>query len=241
MLRPLVIALAVLALGRACQPSPTASDSVERPDEHTADAAEHAMSGAMAEDLHMRLTTLRPRAPGDSARAAAVLATMRSELARYRDIEVAQADGFRQFIAGGAAPVQHYTKLRWWMQARTRLDPSRPSSLLYKKTPDGGLELVGAMFTAPPDATEDELDARLPLSVARWHQHVNWCTPRLGPRMGERWRETKDGRPVFGPRSPIATREACDAVGGRFRPRLLGWMVHVMAFEGDDPWGVHHH
>jgi hypothetical protein len=37
-------------------------------------------------------------------------------------------------------------------------------------------------------------------------------------------------------------------VGGRFRPRLLGWMVHVMAFAGDDPrviWGGegggHHH
>jgi hypothetical protein len=77
---------------------------------------------------------------------------------------------------------------------------------------------------------------------------VNWCTPKIGPRMRERWRETKNGQPVFGPRSPIATEEACDAVGGRFRPRLLGWMVHVMAFAGDDPreiWGVdggeHHH
>jgi hypothetical protein len=227
-------------LERGCQPSATASDPIERPDEQTADAAERAMSTAMAEDLHMRLTTLRPRTSGDSTRAAAILVTMRSELARYRDIEVARADGFRQFIPGGAAPVQHYTKLRWAMQARTRLDPSRPSSLLYKKAADGRLELVGAMFTAPAGATEDELDTRLPLSVTRWHQHVNWCTPRVGPRMGERWRETKDGHPVFGPRSPIATREACDAVGGRFRPRLLGWMVHVMAFAGDDPaviWG----
>lgn len=240
-MRLVLLALLTLGLARACRPSPTASDMTERPDEHTADAAEHAMSAAMVEDLHMRLTTLRPRAAGDSARAAAILATMRTELARYRDIAAARADGFRQFLPGRAAPIQHYTKLRWAMQARTRLDPARPSSLLYKKTPGGGLELVGAMFTAPAGATEDELDARLPLSVTRWHQHVNWCTPRVGPRMGERWRETKDGHPVFGPRSPIATREACETVGGRFRPRLLGWMVHVMAFTGDDPWGVHHH
>lgn len=240
-MRLLLVVLLAVALARACRPSRTASDEIERPDDHTADAAEHAMSAAMAEDLHMRLTTLRPRAPGDSARAAAILASMRSALARYRDIDVARADGFRQFIPGGAAPIQHFTKLRWAMQARTRLDPSRPSSLLYRKAPDGRLELVGAMFTAPAGATEDELDARLPLSVTRWHQHVNWCTPRVGPRMGERWRETKDGHPVFGPRSPIATQEACDAVGGRFRPRLLGWMVHVMAFADDDPWGVHHH
>jgi hypothetical protein len=29
-------------------------------------------------------------------------------------------------------------------------------------------------------------------------------------------------------------------VGGRFVPLLFGWMVHVMAFSGDDPkviWG----
>jgi len=237
-MRPLLILVGALALARACRPDETASDPMERPDDHTADAAEHAMSGAMAEDLHTRLTTLRPRAPGDSLRADSILVVMRRELARYRDVQVAAADGFRQFIPGKDAPVQHFTKLRWWMQARTRLDPSRPSSLLYKKTPDGRLELVGAMFTAPPGTTEDELDARLPLSVARWHQHVNWCTPRVGPRMGERWRETKDGHPVFGPRSPIATRDACDAVGGRFRPRLLGWMVHVM-FVGGDPHEHH--
>jgi len=240
-MRLVLVGLFAFALARGCRPSPTASEAIERPDDHTADAAEHAMSAVMAEDLHMRLTTLRPRVPGDSARAAVILATMQSELARYKDIEVARADGFRQFVPGAAAPVQHYTKLRWAMQARTRLDPSRPTSLLYRKTSDGGLELVGAMFTAPAGATEDDLDARLPLSVTRWHQHVNWCTPRVGPRMGERWRETKDGHPVFGPRSPIATHEACDAVGGRFRPRLLGWMVHVMAFTEDDPWGVHHH
>lgn len=240
-MRLIAVLVFALVLDRACQSAATPNDLMERPDEQTAAAAEHTMSGAMAEDLHMRLTTLRQRAPGDLARADSILVVMRRELVRYRDIRVAQADGFRQFIAGGAAPVQHYTKLRWWMQARTGLDPSRPSSLLYRQGADGSLELVGAMFTAPPGATEDELDARLPLSVARWHQHVNWCTPRIGPRMRERWRETKDGHPVFGPRSPIATKEACDAVGGRFRPRLLGWMVHVMAFAGDDPheiWGV---
>jgi len=227
--RLLAIALGALVFARGCQGN-TPDDPIEQPDDQTSTAAEQAMSEAMVEDLHMRLTRLRPRAPGDSGRADSVLVLMRRELARYRDIRVAEADGFRQFIAGGAAPVQHYTKLRWWIQSRTRLDPSRPSSLLYQKAADGSLELVGAMFTAPPGATEDELNARLPLSLVRWHQHVNWCTPRIGPRMRERWRETKDGHPVFGPRSPIATLEACDAVGGRFRPRLLGWMVHVMAF-----------
>jgi hypothetical protein len=239
-MRLLAVVLVALALDKGCQAAATPADSMERPDEHTAAAAEHTMSGAMAEDLHMRLTAVRPRTAGDSARAAAILAAMRRDLVPYRDIRVAQADGFRQFIPGGAAPVQHYTKLRWAFRSRTGLDPSRPTSLLYRRTADGQLELVGAMFTAPAGATEDELNERLPLSVARWHQHVNWCVPPLR-HARERWREVKNGQPVFGPRSPIATREACEAVGGRFRPRLLGWMVHVMAFANDDPheiWGV---
>lgn len=81
------------------------------------------------------------------------------------------------------------------------------------------------MYTAPASFTEDELDERVPLSLLPWHQHVNWCVP--GPLHRERWRETRDGQPVFGPKSPIATEDACDAVDGVFRPRVFGWMVHV--------------
>ena len=96
------------------------------------------------------------------------------------------------------------------------------------------------MFTAPAQVSDSELNARLPLSIVRWHEHVNWCLPQLADAR-RRWGETKDGQPVFGPKSPIATEEACDAVGGRFRPRIFGWMVHVMAFSDQDPWNTHHH
>jgi len=213
----------------------------QHPDEHAAMAAEHAMAGMVSnEDLHMRLTPERRPAPGDSARAAAVLAVMRRELAKYRDVRVAEADGFRNFIPAAAAPVQHVTKLRWAFEARNGLDPARPTSLLYERAADGTLALVGAMFTAPPQTSDAELDARLPLSVARWHQHINWCLPPLADAR-RRWQETKDGQPVFGPKSPIATADACEAVGGRFRPRLFGWMAHVMAFSDGDPWNAHHH
>ena len=53
----------------------------------------------------------------------------------------------------------------------------------------------------------------------------------------------RDGKPVFGPLSPIATREACEAVGGRFRPKVFGWIVHANVLDGDDPaviWGRSH-
>lgn len=197
----------------------------EASDDPTAAAADHVMAhaGAMEADPHMRLTPPRAPAPGDSARAAAIVATMRRDLARYHDVRAAEADGFRQFLPGAAAPIQHFTKLSWAFEARRGLNPSHPTSLLYRRTAAGSLELVGAMFTAPPGSSDDELDARFPLSVVRWHQHVNWCVPPLRAR----WRETRDGHPVFGPKSPIATAEACAAVGGRFLPRLFGWMVHV--------------
>ena len=97
------------------------------------------------------------------------------------------------------------------------------------------------MYTAPQRASVEELDRRVPLSIARWHLHTNICIPRVGQH--ERWRETRNGEPVFGPASPIATREACDAVGGRFLPRLFGWMVHVNLLENDPGaiWAAPHH
>ena len=52
------------------------------------------------------------------------------------------------------------------------------------------------------------------------------------------------GKPVFGPLGPIATKAACDSAGGRFLPRVFGWMVHVNAFAGDDAkviWAVEEH
>ena len=31
------------------------------------------------------------------------------------------------------------------------------------------------MYTAPNSFNEDNLDQRIPLSVAQWHEHVNLC------------------------------------------------------------------
>src|SRR5919201_1699718 len=209
MRRPLVL-LALIALacrGRsgAAAAEPEMATPAEHPDDHAAAAAEHAMAGMVMEDLHLRMTALRPPTPADSARAAAVLAVMRRDLAQYKDIRVAQADGFREFIPAAGAPIHHLTKIRWAFESRNSFDPSHPTSLLY----DRSLELVGAMFTAPAQMSEDDLNARLPLSIARWHQHVNWCLPPFGQR--ERWREMRNGSPVFGPKSPIATEAECGA------------------------------
>jgi hypothetical protein len=215
-----------------------ATDSIEQ---HATAAAQEAMSGPMPADPHMTLTPLLPGSRADSARAAALVAAMRAALDKYRDVQVAQADGFRQFLPGVPQPIYHFTNRRWALEEMLRFDAAKPTSLLYRKQSDGAFVLVGAMYAAPGHTSLDQLDARVPLSVARWHEHVNWCVPPLGRR--DRWRETREGRPVFGPKSPIATAAACAAVGGRFLPHIFGWMVHVMAFSRDDPhviWGAGH-
>jgi hypothetical protein len=79
------------------------------------------------------------------------------------------------------------------------------------------------------------LDKRIPLSIAQWHQHVNFCFP---PK--ERASEMFAPNPRFGMLGLITTEAECDAAGGRFFPRLFGWMVHVYPDETDpkNVWSV---
>jgi hypothetical protein len=203
-----------------------------------ADAAGAADNAA----LHLEMTPVRAPGPGDSARAAAVAAELRRAILEYRDTTAAVADGFRMFAPQiRNQKVYHFTRGLNAVQEAFRFDPAKPTSLLYTKGADGTLVLVGAMYTAPKRFGTDKLDERIPLSIARWHKHVNWCVPPRGKL--ERWLERANGQPVFGPESPIATREACDAVGGVFHESPLGWMVHANVMTSTDPaaiWGDEH-
>jgi len=201
-------------------------------------AAGEAMSDQLPKDAHLRLTPLRMGTAADSARAWEFIGEMRRALAKYQDVRVAEADGFRMWLRRVPLPVYHFTSWRRAIEAMVRFDLAQPTSLMYQRRPDGRFRLLGAMYTAPASATEDDLDARIPLSVARWHAHVNWCVPPSGA--DSRWPETLAGEPIFG----IATRSGCDSVGGQFRPRIYDWSVHVYAFASDDAkaiWCVEHH
>ena len=205
---------------------------------------ESAMSATVVRpNPHMRMTPVRPASEADRRRAAAIVDTLRASLDQYRDVRVAESDGYKMFAPQiKNQPVYHYTNN--WRAARAAFgfDPAKPTSLLYKKDAKGKFVLVGAMYTASARASLEELDARVPLSVARWHQHVDICVPKL--RQKARWAErSEDGRMRFGPAGVIATKEECDAAGGRFLPRVFGWMVHANVFAGDDAaviWGNHH-
>jgi len=182
------------------------------------DMSSSAGNSAMA--LHMAWSKARSATDADRARAAEIVKTLRTALAKYKDYHVAEADGFKPFHPEIPQKIYHFTRWQNGLKAAFTFDPAEPTSLLYKKTAGGGYKLVGAMYTAPRGTSEAKLDQRVPLSVARWHRHVNLCLPPKGQGLAADW--TK-----FGPNGSIATREACDAAGGRFYPQVFGWMVHV--------------
>jgi hypothetical protein len=178
--------------------------------------------------LHMAWTRLRPANEADNARAALLVTDLQHALAKYKDYHIAEADGFKPFHPEfKQMKVVHFTRNWYGLKAQFTFDPNEPTSLLYERTGDGGYKLIGAMYTDRKGATEDQLNERVPLSVARWHRHVNFCIPPRGVDM-----KTADWT-KFGPNGSIATKEACDAVGGRFYPQVFGWMVHVYPWETD--------
>jgi hypothetical protein len=188
-----------------------------------------------AHNLHMHMTAMRPQAPEDAQRANEIVAQLRAGIEKYKDYHAALHDGYKIFLPHLPQAEYHFTNYVNGFLEAFSFDPARPTSLLYKKVP-GGFELVGAMYTMPKRATEEALNARVPLSIALWHLHTNLCMPQKGQMRGSDWSR-------FGLRGSIATQEACDAAGGRFQPVIFGWMVHVYPYEDsvDKIFAMHRH
>lgn len=246
---PSVAAVSSETFQNAQQPStspPTAQaapmDHANRPGMNMGDeqASEHDAMQTMANmdhgmNAHMRMTSPRPLAPGDQQRAMEIVEQLRAGMEKYKDYHVALNEGFKIFHPEIPQPEYHFTSYGNGFLEAFSFDPSRPTSLLYKKTATG-YELVGAMYTMPKRATEDQLNDHVPLSIATWHLHTNLCLPQRGQLLSADWSK-------FGLRGSIATQEACDAAGGRFSPVVFGWMVHVYPYESapDKIFAMHHH
>jgi len=190
-----------------------------------ADAAVEAMGG------HMDVTVTRAVKPEDRARADAIVVAAKRVMARYPTVADAERDGFKKFLPNVPLPTEHFTKDAWALEAWLgRFDLDHPTSLIYERHGDM-LHLVGVMYTASKNASEQQLDADVPLSIARWHRHVRICQPPAG--------SARD--PRFGLPGTISDANACAAAGGRWVPQLFGWMVHVWPDETDPAriWAVH--
>jgi hypothetical protein len=163
-----------------------------------------------------------------------VVAAARAAAEKYTDYKVALADGFKIFLPNLPQKQYHFTNYRYAFEAAVSFNPEHPTSLLYEKHGDD-YKLIGVMYTAPKNANWNELDQRIPLSIAQWHAHINMCIP---PE--DRKKEAWGPNAKFGLAGSIATRADCDAAGGKFMPQIFGWMLHVYPFEQkpEDIWSV---
>jgi hypothetical protein len=217
------------------------SDMKDMPmnDNETGAPVMHSMEGPMDMGPHMKMTALRPLKPGDAERAQKIADAARTAAEKYTDYHAALADGFRIFLPNVPQKMYHFTNYRHAREAIWHFNPEHPTSLLYEKHGDD-YKLVGVMYTAPRSLTEDELDARIPLSVAQWHEHVNFCRPPANMPREEKMEKLLGPNAQFGLKGSIHTQEGCDAAGGTFIPIVFNWMVHVYPFEKDQAaiWSV---
>jgi hypothetical protein len=187
------------------------------------------------DNAHMHMTSPRPQTAADAQRANEIVKELRAGIEKYKDYHVALDAGYRIFLPNVPQPEYHFTNYGHGFLEAFTFDPARPTSLLYKKTADG-YELVGAMYTMPKRASEEQLNERVPLSVATWHLHTNLCMPPRDQR------KTADYT-KFGLHGSITTQDGCDAASGKFHPVVFGWMVHVYPYEDstDKIFAMHHH
>jgi hypothetical protein len=175
---------------------------------------------------HWRWTPKRPSNPEDQLRAEQIVQTLRDALTPYRDYQVAMEHGFRPFLHN--VPLANFHFMSHWrgFMELYRFNPAEPTALLYRKTANG-VALKGAMYTAPEGASAETLHERIPLSMTRWHAHVDLCFPPPAQSRNLDWS-------LYGPTGSIQTKEACAKASGVWFPEVFGWMVHVYPFE-DSP------
>jgi hypothetical protein len=173
---------------------------------------------------HMSLTPLRPGTAADSARALAMVRDLRSAIAPYRTLSAAAAAGYRarrDSVSVRGGKLLHVGRRMRSRDLQRGFDAAAPQSLLYRRMADGSMQLAGAMLVAPWSATAEDLDAIVPLSVARWHRHIGVCLVRGA---------SQDAR---GPVRHVRTAEECEKAGGWYRAETR-YMLHVMTDAGDD-------
>ena len=174
---------------------------------------------------HMKMTGFRAPTRADYNRAMVIMQVAGLCLAKYKDYHLALRDGYQIFTPDVPQDIYHFASVQNFFSAQTRFDPRHPSALLYKPL-GSGYQLVGVMFSAAANSSEDQLNQLFPLSMAPWHLHTNICLPR-----GDMDRALFQAGSQFGLDGSISTEAACTKVGGVFLPQLFGWMVHIY------PWG----
>jgi hypothetical protein len=182
---------------------------------------------------HMQMSLKAATQPGDEQRAEQIVATAKKVVAHYADVGTALRDGYKPFHPTGTMGEEvHYTNYRYARLERQQVDYEHPGSILYKRTPTG-MEAVGVMYSAAQNATPEQLNAAVPLSVATWHRHVDFCGGPSNLPVNEQF----GPHAQFGFKGSIHAEAACEAAQGLWIPVVFGWMTHVYP-NSKDPGAV---
>ncbi len=153
---------------------------------------------------------------------ASQLEKARQATEKYRDVQVAEADGFRAIGPDVPGMGIHYVHIEGGQSHRSGFDVEHPDILLYEKdsSATSGYTLVGVSYLLRADTDTDgqPKNPPFPKSIASWHRHSDLC--------------------VFPDRSVKANLDEsqCTAQGGRFTG-LTQWMIHAWIWK-DSPAGV---
>lgn len=187
----------------------------EQPAQHAANMHEHHMAAS------------GPVTFADLENTAVQLEKARRATEKYRDVQRAEADGYKAIGPDVPGMGIHYVHVgnSAKSDAGSRpagFDVEHPEILLYEKNPASpeGYVLVGVsyLFNAEPDSDGQPKNPPFPKSLASWHRHSDLC--------------------VFPDRSVKGhlNAEQCEDQGGRFT-ELTQWMVHAWIWK-DSPNGV---
>jgi hypothetical protein len=154
----------------------------------------------------------------DLTKAATLLETARRATEKYKDVLVAEADGYNQIGPDVPGMGIHFVGSR----TGSAFDIEHPSILLYEKTAAAAdsYALVGVSYllNAPEDSDGQPTESPFPKSLARWHRHANICV------LADRSVKTS------------LSADQCKSEGGRFTAETQ-WMIHAWIWK-DSPAGV---
>ena len=158
---------------------------------------------------------------------AAQLEKARQATEKYRNVQMAEADGYKAIGPDVPGMGIHYVQVQHDHRSNpgpqaAGFNVEHPDILLYEKdaASPGGYSLVGVSYLLNAEADSDgqPKNPPFPKSLASWHRHSDLCV--------------LPDRSVKG----HLNAEQCKALGGRFT-ELTQWMVHAWIWK-DSPAGV---
>jgi hypothetical protein len=124
---------------------------------------------ALAQDSHSHIEAIPQQHRND---ASALIKIVRESTERFKDVSVAEAEGYAlQFgcVSGPDSGAMGLHYVNGDLVNRGVLDPTRPQIVIYEPTPNGGLRLIGADFLLLADAWDKKKQGQPELMGQLFH------------------------------------------------------------------------